>query len=144
MNDMLLRMPAEALRQTWQCRALAQSKERTFAVLLAAMVAEYHVGVKLLLKAAHPGFVDIELPMIVGYGSIMPDGTIWAWLCDKDRNKKAICVYENAEKLRYEFRKLADAIKISDSDRLHMFGLIQKWVTMDGRVDEQGRRRLVH
>lgn len=144
MSDALLRMPAAQLRETWQCRVLQHAKDRAFYVMLAALCAEYHVGVKILLSAAHPGFSDIKPPLLAGYATIAPDGSIWCYLIDEERNLKAVGVYQNEHKLAYEMRKLADKLKLNDRERLDMFTVVEKWIVQDQRIDEHGRRKVLH
>ena len=37
--------------------------------------------------------------------------------------------------MRDAFRRLADRLKLSDSDRIEMFKYVQRWVVADRRLD---------
>lgn len=139
MIDLQFNMEARKLRETWQARVLAASKGVTARVVMAVLIAEYPTVVPTLLKAL--GIPDDALlPALVGYAQIVPSGRVVCEMIDRDRSRKTVSVYDNEEKLKYDFRKLADKLKLADLERGHLFQLIQKWVAADMRVNHEGAR----
>lgn len=141
MTDIRVVMEAARLRETWQCRALEAAKGVPRLVLMSVLIAEYPTALPTVMRVL--GISDDDLlPALLGYAQIDKAGQIICLGVDRHRSRKWVKVYDNEEKLKYDFRKLADKIKLNDAERAKMFELIQKWVAQDLRYDHEGRKVL--
>lgn len=131
---------ADAIRETWQSRALRASDGKLRRVVICALAKEYPAALVTLLRATFPGFVDLSRPIFTSYGSVMLDGSIVCDVVDRDGSKKQARIYDNESRFIYDMRKLADGLKLDDRDRIEMFTVLQKWVASDKRVGLFGQR----
>ena len=131
---------ADEIRELWQSKALRASSGKLRKVLITALAKEYPGALVTLMKVTFPGFVDIDLPMPLGYASIEIDGSITCEMMFKDNVKGLARLYENENAFIYDMRKLADEMKLDDKDRIEMFTILQKWVSSDKRVGVFGQK----
>lgn len=132
---------ADEIRGMWQARVLTGSKDKMHHVVLVALAKAYPAAFQTLLRAL--GAVDISRPFFCGYAAITPSGRIVCDMIDRDGSKRKVAVYRDENEFIYEMRTLADRLKLSDSDRTEFFGVLQKWVTRDERVNLHGEKKLV-
>jgi hypothetical protein len=131
---------AGQIEEMWQCRALRASDGRMRQVMLVMLAKEYAAAMPVLLRVAFPGFVDLSLPMLVGYATIVWSGRMLCDLMDRDGIIKKETIYDSVEEFIAEARRLADGLKLNDKDRYEMFTVLQKWVVADHRINHEGRR----
>ena len=148
----LARKHFRELRDTWQARALVQTKHQHVGVVLLSVLANiYDDAMPVLLRVAFPGFTSITPPFLCSCGRIGKAGQVMADVVNKDGTiSKKVAVYINEIELRDDFRRLADTLKLSDFDRVEMFKCVQKWVVADTRLDptfdpqDPDAKRLIH
>lgn len=127
---------AIALRDTWQGRCLAAATGKTGAVLLSVLAHNYDDAMLTLLKAVFPGFKSITAPFFSTAGKVAKSGHIVADMVTRTGTvAKNFPIYRNEIELRDDFRKLADRLKLSDADRVELFGAVKRWVVADRRLD---------
>lgn len=144
----LLRKHAKELRDTWQARALAESKGLTQKVVLAVLFHGYLEAMQVLLRVVFPhaevarnGWTEISRPFFTGGAQILRSGKVACLMIGKvDDVPRAMVVYDSQDQLIREFRSLADRLKLSDMDRIEMMGAVAKWVVADRRIDHLGRK----
>lgn len=117
-------MKPDEQRQTWQYRAikLLRGNQTLVGTILLAVLDKSH-----LLTAKRVG----------REGEIGPDGTVYAPYQAADGSlhpQMALC---NIQDLIDSFRRVADRLKLSDSDRKDMFDKLRRWVARDARILKQ-------
>ena len=139
------------LMATWQARTLRAATGKTGAVLLSVLAHNYDDQLLTLLKVAFPGFTSIAAPFLCSAGRVAKSGAIVADMVHADgRISRRAPLYHNEIELRDDFRRLADELKLDDTDREQLFGAVQKWVVADHRLDpamdpkDPDAKRLVH
>lgn len=129
----------------WQSRALREADGKMQRVLLAALRAEYPADLIVLLKSTF-GEIDIPNPFYRGYATIVPTGRLVCEVVDRDGSglvwRGVVKVYDSETDFVSGMRRLADKLKLSDTDRVDMFRVLQKWVTQDQRLDLNSEKRL--
>ncbi len=148
----LARKHFSELRDTWQVRALVQSKDQHVGVVLLSVLAHnFDEAMPVFLRVAFPGFHSIQPPFLCTCGRIGKAGQVMADVVNKDGTiSKKVALYISEMELRDDFRRLADQLKLSDFDRTEMFKCVQKWVVADTRLDptfdpqDPDAKRLVH
>lgn len=131
---------AHEIREMWQSRALREARYVTAFVLGCAMMNEYSAFMPLLLRVTFPDFKDVRLPALTGYATIWPSGRITCMLIDTNRRRRPVQVYDDESHMLYDFRALADRLKLKDGERQEMFDVLKKWIVRDMRVGPQGNR----
>jgi len=132
----LTRNLAFDLRASWQSRALIATGGQTQAVLLSVLAHTLDSAMEALLMVTFPGFVSITAPFLCTAGKIAKSGAIVADVVCRDGTiSKDSVIYPNETALRDDFRRLADRMKLSDTDRIEMFKYVQAWVVADRRLD---------
>jgi hypothetical protein len=125
------------LRASWQSRALAATRrQHVGAVLLSVLAHNFDDALETLLKVTFPGFTSITAPFLSTAGKVAKIGAVVADIVNKDGTiTKDAVIYRDETALRDDFRRLADRLKLSDSDRIEMFKCVQRWVVADRRLD---------
>lgn len=111
----------ERQRATWQYRAVEATRgnQSQLGCILLAVLAK---------AADNP-------PKITGSATITSDGYVLANFTGRDgipRHQAFIC---DVEDLQRNFSGLADHLKLSDADRVAMFGEVKKWIWKDFRAN---------
>lgn len=151
----LARKHFRELRDTWQVRALVQSKNEHVGFVLLSVLGDAYGDPRddrlaLFLKVAFPGFKGINPPALCSSGKIGKSGQIVADVAYKHGRVRNVVLYASETALRDDFRRLADQLKLNDFDRIEMFKCVQKWVVADTRLDptfdpqDPDAKRLVH
>jgi hypothetical protein len=131
---LLAKKPADDIREMWQARALRESAGVLRKVLITALAKEWPGELEMLMRVVFPGFVDIDRPMIVSYGTISPAGRVCCEVIDRAGLIGVIAIYESENDFLVATRNLADRLKLDDADRIAMFAVLQKWITKDLRA----------
>jgi len=131
---------------TWQIRALRETRGKLQQVLFRAMANEYTAITeqtwRTLLKMINPDFTDAPLPGLIGYAQVLPSGRVVSEvLVDRYGTRQLQAIYRNKDEFVSEMRRLADRLKLNDVDRVTMFALLAKWITVDHRLDVHGERK---
>lgn len=132
---------AQKLRDTWQARALAESKGKTRAVILIVLVHAYSRVIKTLLHVVF-GIRDIQKPFFASGACILLNGKVACDLAEKSGLVHPVVIYDSTDEMNKDMRDLADRLKLTDRERLEFTAAIQQWVVMDQRIDHLGRRKL--
>lgn len=125
------------LRGSWQARSLAATDGKGLGMVVLSVLAHtYDEAMPTLLRVTFPGFTSIKAPFLCTAGKVSKSGHIVADMVTADGQiVKDAPLYPNETSLRDTFRKLADRLKLSDSDRVEMFKCVQRWVVADRRLD---------
>lgn len=146
MTNPLLQKHIRELRDTWQGRALAESKGQTQVVMLAILLHGYYEAMQLLLRVVYPQMRGNDIcelivrPPIEGGAQILRNGKVAALVRKGKAQPRAEVLYESQDALIKEFRSLADRLKLSDRDRIEMMAAVAKWVVADRRIDHMGEK----
>ncbi len=148
----LARKHFSELRDTWQVRALVQSKSQHVGVVLLSVLAHnFDEAMPVMLRVAFPGFTSISPPFLSTCGKVGKSGHVVADIVHRDgKIQKDAAIYMSETHLRDDFRRLADTLKLTDYDRSEMFKCVQRWVVADRRLDptmdpqDPDAKRLVH
>jgi hypothetical protein len=137
--DLSPRRHAEDLRQTWQGRMLyfTRMDAAPHAIVL-SMLANYFEtdAVLVLLKAVFPGFDGIKAPFICSAAKINKAGQVVADFVDRNELvHKDYVIFRNTVEMKSRLRKLADAMKLTDRERIEFFTVARRWVVADRRLD---------
>lgn len=136
----LLNKPAQELRDMWQARALAETKGRLFIVVLAVVTHEWPTALTILMRVVFPGFRDIERPFICSYATITATGKVIADVVPRDGRRRPQIIYDTEGEMVKDFRDLADRLKLNDTERVEMTGVLKKWVAADRRINHMGEK----
>jgi len=140
------------IRSGWQSRALVETKgQHTGMVLLSILAHSYDEAMPALLMISFPGFIEPPLPCIMSAAKVSKSGTVVADVVDRGGFKiRNAVIYHSELRLRDDFRRLADRLKLNDSERTEMFKCVQRWVVADRRLDptfdprDPDAKRLIH
>jgi hypothetical protein len=125
------------LRASWQARVLSAAEGRGLGmVALSVLAHNFDEAMPVLLAIVYPGFRSIKAPFLCSAGKVDKAGRVVADMVTADgRIIKEAPLYPSETALRDTFRKLADRLKLSDSDRIELFKCVQRWVVADRRLD---------
>ena len=153
--DIKFEKEARALRETWQARALAGTQGKLNAIVMSVLAHNYPDQMPVLMMLVYPGFVpgraELKHAIYCSAARVDKTGRIVADEINRYGTKtKNSVVFESEIQMRGVFRRLADLMKLSDSDRIAMFHAVQNWVVADRRLDptmdpkDPDAKRLVH
>jgi hypothetical protein len=128
------------LRATWQARALAGTEGKLQAVVMSVLAHNYDEAMPVLMQIGFPGFEVGRAPLrdaiYCSAARIDKAGRIVADEVNRYGTKtKNSVVFDSEVQMQGVFRKLADMMKLSDTDRIDMFHAVQRWVVADRRLD---------
>jgi hypothetical protein len=140
------------LRASWQARALVETKGPARMVVMSVLAHTYDEAVFTLCALVFPDFDgSLKPPFLTSAGKIDKSGAIVADMVDeRGRIHKDLVLFPTEIGLRDAFRKLADRLKLNDSDRIELLKCAQRWVVADRRLDpnfdpkDPDAKRLVH
>lgn len=143
---------SRGMRDMWQARALVHAQRKHVGVIFLSVLAHnFADAMPVLMRVAFPGFTSITPPFLVTAGKIGKGGQIVADVFNRNGTiSKDVALYKNEIALRDDFRRLADELALSDTDRVEMFKCVQRWVVADRRLDptmdprDPDAKRLVH
>ena len=136
----------DQIRQMWQIRALAYAKDhgKIFRVLMRCFINEYIAVTQStwqsLLRIAIPGYDDLQRPLLLGNARVEMSGRVTSEVINEGGVVVRMALYESKDKFLWEFRKMADKLKLNDVDRVAMFAVLGKWISEDLRVGVEGER----
>lgn len=137
---LLLHKHAQELRDTWQCRCLAESTGKLRAVVLSVLMHSYTQAVPILLRVAFPGFRDIMRPFIASAATIILNGKVGCEIVPKSGIRSWMVIYDSEGELIKDFRDLADRLKLRDAERIELTAAVKRWVVADLRVNHMGEQ----
>lgn len=150
MTELLLdaQRHAQDLRNTWQARALAETKGKFAAVVLAVLMHNYTAAMQILLRVVFPrapigrnGWVEMNPPFYYGTASIAANGMVTcAMFTRENANIKNAHVYDSTDELLKEVRDLGDRLQFTDKERIEMAEACKRWITRDSRIDHMGKK----
>lgn len=130
---------------SWQSRALRLTVEvapQLCRVLMSVFADNYDETMIFLLHAAFPGYNGLVAPFFCSNPKIDKAGHIVADLIDRDGLRiRNHVVFSDERQMEGIFRKLADRMKLSDTDRIDLFIALRHWVKADQRLDPTFDRR---
>jgi hypothetical protein len=142
---------AQDLLNTWQARILRIATHKLGAVVLSVLAHNYDDAMPVLLRLVFPGFYSIKAPFLCTAGKIAKTGHVCADVVTRDGQiVKMAAIYRDTREMESAFRRLADRLKLPDSDRVEMFNAVKKWVVCDYRLDpnmdpmDPDAKRLIH
>ena len=152
------RRHAQDLRETWQARVLVRALKEDGApvdavggVILSVLAHSYDEAMPVLLRVMFPGFTSIRLPFLCSAGKIAKTGQVCADMVTCDGQiVKMQAFFRDPKHMERAFRRLADAMKFTDEERLCLFAAVRRWVVCDFRIDpnmdprDPAAKRLVH
>jgi hypothetical protein len=135
-EDLDVRRHAQDLRQTWQGRVLAAASGPMGAVVLSVLAHNFDDAMPMLLRVVFPGFTSISAPFFCTAAKVAKSGHVCADLVTRDGQiVKMFAIFRDTKAMETEFRRLADALKLDDSDRTALFAAAKRWVVADYRLD---------
>lgn len=138
-----VKMTAEELRSSWQGRALhfARTNPQLRTALLSLLADNYDEAMPFLLHAV-TGRSSIEAPYYVTSPKINKRGCIVADLIVPDGTKyRDAVIFLSTQQMQTTLRRLADRLKLDDTDRVDLFVAARFWVKADQRLDPTMDRR---
>ncbi len=140
------------LRATWQGRALMEIKGPFRAVLMSVLAHTLDEAMVTLCAVVFENFDgSLDPPYLTTAAKINKSGAIVADVCDRVGTiRKDEVIFVSEQQMQDTFRKCADRLKLSDSDRIELFKYAQRWVVADRRLDpnfdpkDPDAKRLTH
>lgn len=127
------------LRAMWQSRILKATEHRMHAVVLSMLSHSYRDAMSVLLKVTYPGIAALTLPMLCSCGKVQKNGVVTADVRTKANElERNVVFFQSVDDLQARFRLLADRLKLSDADRVELFGMVQRWIVCDFRKGPNG------
>lgn len=106
------------------------------AVVLSVLAHTYDDAMPVLLRIVFPGFTSIAAPFYCTAAKVDKSGAVVADCVTKDGQiVKDAVVFQSEGEMQDNFRRLADHLKLNDSDRVELFKCVQRWVVADRRLD---------
>jgi hypothetical protein len=141
------RRHAQDLRQTWQGRALAAAlaageyavpRDKLGMCMLSVIAHNYDDtdALPVLLRVVLPGFRSIGVPFLCSAAKIAKTGDVMADVIARGgRRFKNQRLFRSTRAMEGEFRRFADRLRLTDAERVEMFGAVKRWVVCDFRLD---------
>jgi hypothetical protein len=125
------------LRATWQARVLEGTTGPARMVVMSVLAHVYDEAIFTLCAAIFADFDgSLRPPFLTSAAKIDKAGRIVADMVDERGHvHKNTVLFPDEIALRDAFRKLADRLKLSDTDRIELFNCAQRWVVADRRLD---------
>jgi len=125
------------LRASWQARVLLGTTGPARMVVMSMLAHTYDEAVFMLCAAVFPDFDgSLRPPFLTTAAKVDKAGCIVADMVDATGViHKDTVLFPDEISLRDAFRKLADRLKLSDTDRIELFKCAQAWVVADRRLD---------
>lgn len=131
----------EAVLATWQARVLRGTRGKLGHVLLQAMKNEY-IGVTETSWATLLRWINrpYGYPRFVGHARVEQSGRVTSMTLQPDFSFQRVSVYRNKDEFVGDMRMVADALKLSDLERVEMFALLGRWIPEDRTVGVHGEK----
>ncbi len=137
----LLSREARELRETWQARLMYHARGRSAAIVMVMIAHNWYEQLDVLCRVVWPGFKKMNLPCLQGPAKIARTGQVYCDMINSREERVPHCVlFASETEMRDFWRRLADDLKFTDSERADMFRGIQNWVVADYRVNERGEK----
>jgi hypothetical protein len=132
--DPLWSRHSDHLRQTWQARCLAYSHGKIGPVMLCVLAHSYFDALDVLIRVVYPN-LKIKPPCWTGTAHVTKDGRVVCNMIDGDGAMIiGVTVFEREDQLTGEFRRMADRLRLDDTERRALFDAVQMWVVADHRI----------
>jgi hypothetical protein len=132
---------AQDLRRTWQARVLAETRDKTRAVIRAMLTHSYAEAMPILLRVVFPNLRGEWLPRYIGAARILRSGVVVCDIQNHERKRvQNVIVFDNQEALIWTMRTVADKLRFTDSERIEFIEAAKRWIVADERIDHLGRR----
>lgn len=157
------RRHAQDLRETWQCKALADAlydagisgivrpRHKLGMCMLSVVSHSFDEAMEVILRVAFPTFEAVGTPFLCTAAKIAKTGHVMADMIAKDGRKyKNQVLFRSTRQMEKDLRHLADRMSLNDADRVDLFNAAKRWVVCDFRLDpnmnaaDPDARRLVH
>lgn len=129
---------AAQIREMWQAKVLVGTTGLERAILIRMFVKAYRDDIKPLLRAI--GIAGLKPPQIFSHAKIAPSGKVIADVLEKNGGVRTHILYDSQARMRADFGRLADRLKLDDISRVELFDMLQRFVVADLRIDAHGRR----
>ena len=127
---------AEDLALTWQGKVLRFAGGKMGAAVLSVLAHSFDEAMPILLRVVFPGFTSISSPFFCSAARIAKTGHVCADLVTRDGQiVRLFAIWRNTTAMERSFRKLADAVKLTDAERIEFFAAVKRWVVADYRLD---------
>lgn len=144
MSNPFAYMSPEQRAQTWQARVLRETTGKFRHVLLRCMKNEY-IGVTstswdtFLRGIGQHDRLGVR-PTLLGHARVELSGRITTIVQQPDFSFQRVALYQNKDEFIKDARMVADALKLTDSERTEMFGVLKGWIPEDRTVGLHGER----
>lgn len=137
---------ARELRDTWQGRLLARAlssdagvirpRSLLAAALLSVISHNYDDGIETLLRVVFKDYRGVGNPALTSAAKIDKSGRVCADGISRDGDKMTMVpLFADTRAMEGAFRRVADAAKLTDAERVEMFNAVRRWVVCDYRLD---------
>ena len=125
------------LRASWQAKVLVGTTGPARMVVMSVLAHTYEDAVFTLCAVMFPDFDgSLRAPFLTTAAKLDKTGAIVADMVD-ERGKihKDTVLFPTEIAMRDSFRRMADRLKLNDTDRIELFKCAQRWVVADRRLD---------
>ena len=151
----LARDDDDALRASWQGRVLKAARGRMMFFITSMLAHSFDDDLPFLLNAVRPLCWDsarrsLRAPFLCSIGRINYGGMIEAKVVHRDGTTSHDVIFPSSRQFETDLRRLADAVKLDDAERIEFFAHARRWVGSDQRLDptmdpsDPDARRIVH
>ena len=142
--DLAFKRHADDLRASWQFRLFrisyeaqprgAAPRDKVGMCVSSILHRSYDDAMPVLLALF--GARGWLTPLLSSNAKIAKTGHVMADMVAKDGTKyRNQAIFRNEREMERAFRKLADAARLSDAERIEFFDAIKRWVVCDYRLD---------
>lgn len=127
---------ARDLRDTWQGKVLGHAGGQLGAAVLSILAHNYERAIPVLLAVVFPGYSGVRAPFYCSAARVLESGQVAADLVTKHGQLvKRAEVFKSEGAMQGALRRLADAVKLDDAERVEFFEAARRWVVADHRLD---------
>lgn len=137
---------ASELREMWQSKVLAATlygdreyvrpRNKIGMCVLSMLAHSFDEAMPTMLAVVFPGYRSIAAPFLVTCAKVAKTSHVMADMVSNDGNIfKNQALFLNTQHMERDFRRLADALKLTDQERVELFKVVKNWVVCDYRLD---------
>lgn len=136
LENLDVRRHAQDLRDTWQARVLKHASGKLGAVVLSMLAHNFDDAMPILLRVVFPGFTTITAPFFCSAGKVAKTGHVCADIVTKDGEIiRMFAIFRSVTQMEWDFRRIADRLALTDTERKEMFVALRRWLVCDYRID---------